>query len=88
LTYTVAQPSTLGLNEHVYFYDKCYFCKNAKSTISTFISDFNNFKIKIYHSRNLSSISHAKSSDNTLAHSCKTYIKMSGHVNNNLSFGF
>ena len=65
LTYTVAQPSTLGLHVHVYFYDKCYFCKNAKSTLSTFISDFNNFKIKMYHSRNLSSISHAKSGDNT-----------------------
>lgn len=88
MTYTVAQPSTLGLHEHVYFYDKCYFCKNAKSTLSTFISDFNNFKIKMCHSRNLSSISHVKSSYNTLDHSCKTNIKMSSHVNNNLSFGF
>lgn len=45
----------------------------------------------MYHSRNLSSISHAKSSYftlDTLDHSCKTNIKMSSHVNNNLSFGF
>ena len=47
LTYTVAQPSTLGLHVHVYFYDKCYFCKNAKSTLSTFISDF--YHICIYY---------------------------------------